>query len=35
MTLVDGSTRFVTEGVDINVWRALSSRNGGEVVGRY
>jgi len=35
MTLVDGSTRFVAEEIDINVWRALGSRNGAEVVGRY
>jgi prepilin-type processing-associated H-X9-DG protein len=26
----DGSVRFVTEGVDLRVWRAIGSRNGGE-----
>jgi len=28
----DGSTRFVSEHVQRNVWRALGSRNGGELV---
>jgi hypothetical protein len=35
MSLCDGSTRFVSEGIDINVWRALGSRNGGETIGDY
>jgi prepilin-type N-terminal cleavage/methylation domain-containing protein len=30
--LSDGSVRFVTETIDLNTWRALSTRNGGEVV---
>jgi prepilin-type processing-associated H-X9-DG protein len=30
--LMDGSVRFVTDGVDPKVWRAISTRNGGEVV---
>ena len=29
----DGSIRFVRDGVDLTAWRALGSRNGGEVVG--
>lgn len=29
----DGSVSFVTESVDILVWRALGSRNGGEAIG--
>jgi prepilin-type N-terminal cleavage/methylation domain-containing protein len=33
--LADGSIRFVTNSIDINTWRALGSRNGGEVVGNY
>jgi type II secretory pathway pseudopilin PulG len=28
----DGSVRFVAEGVDLNTWRAMCTRNGGEVV---
>jgi prepilin-type N-terminal cleavage/methylation domain-containing protein/prepilin-type processing-associated H-X9-DG protein len=28
----DGSVRFVKESVALNVWRALSTRNGGEVI---
>jgi hypothetical protein len=35
MSMVDGSTRFIGESIDINVWRALSSRSGHEVVGQY
>jgi prepilin-type N-terminal cleavage/methylation domain-containing protein len=31
--LMDGSVRFFTNGVDLRVWRALSTRCGGEVVG--
>jgi prepilin-type N-terminal cleavage/methylation domain-containing protein/prepilin-type processing-associated H-X9-DG protein len=31
--LMDGSVRFFTDGVDLRVWRALSTRNGGEVFG--
>ena len=30
--LADGSVRFVKETVDINAWRALGTRNGGEVI---
>jgi prepilin-type N-terminal cleavage/methylation domain-containing protein/prepilin-type processing-associated H-X9-DG protein len=30
--LMDGSVRFVADGVDIHIWRALSTRSGGEVV---
>jgi hypothetical protein len=28
----DGATRFVSENIDLNVWRALGTRNGGEAV---
>lgn len=31
-TLMDGSTRFVSQSVDFNVWRGLGTRSGGEVV---
>ncbi len=30
--LMDGSVRFFTNGVDLRIWRAVSTRNGGEVV---
>lgn len=33
--LADGSVRFVSENVDVLLYDALSSRNGGEVVGDY
>jgi len=35
MSLADGSTRFVGDTIDLEAWRALASRNGGEVVGHY
>jgi prepilin-type N-terminal cleavage/methylation domain-containing protein/prepilin-type processing-associated H-X9-DG protein len=31
----DGSTRFVTNNIDLTAWRALGSRNGGEPIGDY
>jgi type II secretory pathway pseudopilin PulG len=31
--LMDGSVQFFTDGVDVRVWRALSTRNAGEVIG--
>ena len=31
----DGSTRFVTNNINLTSWRALGSRNGGEVIGDY
>jgi prepilin-type processing-associated H-X9-DG protein len=30
--LGDGSTRFIKETIALSVWRALSTRNGGEIV---
>jgi len=33
--LCDGSVRFVSENVDRVVWRAVGSRNGGEIVGDF
>jgi hypothetical protein len=35
MSLADGSTRFITDSIDLNTWRALASRAGGEVPGEY
>jgi prepilin-type N-terminal cleavage/methylation domain-containing protein len=31
----DGSVTFVTSTVDLNTWRALATRNGGEILGEY
>jgi hypothetical protein len=28
----DGSNRFVAEDIDRSIWRAIGTRNGGEVV---
>jgi prepilin-type N-terminal cleavage/methylation domain-containing protein/prepilin-type processing-associated H-X9-DG protein len=33
--LCDGSVHFVSNDIDINIWRALATRAGGEVVGSY
>lgn len=30
--MVDGSTRFLKSSVDVGAWRALGSRNGGEII---
>jgi len=35
VTLADGSIRFVTNAINLTVWRALGSMDGGEVVGNY
>jgi hypothetical protein len=35
MALCDGSVRFVSNGIALPTWRALGSRNGGEVLGDY
>jgi hypothetical protein len=35
VALVDGSCRFVAETIDPFQWRALATRQGGEVVGEY
>lgn len=32
---VDGSVHFVSETVDLDTWRALGSRNGGEAAGQF
>ena len=31
--LCDGSVRFVTKSVSLATWRAVGTRNGGEVIG--
>jgi prepilin-type N-terminal cleavage/methylation domain-containing protein/prepilin-type processing-associated H-X9-DG protein len=33
--LMDGSVRFISSSIDQATWRALGTRNGGEVVGDY
>ncbi|MBX3437826.1 MAG: DUF1559 domain-containing protein [Planctomycetaceae bacterium] len=33
--LVDGSARFISENIDMNTYRSLSTRGGGEVVGEF
>ena len=33
--LGDASVRFVSENIDLQVWRSVGSRDGGEVVGEY
>jgi len=33
--LMDGSVRTISQNLDLNVWRALGSRAGGEVVGEF
>ena len=33
--LMDGAVRSISENIDINVWRALGTRNSGEVVGEF
>jgi prepilin-type processing-associated H-X9-DG protein len=35
LLLCDGSARFVNNGINLVTWRALGTRNGGEVVGDY
>ena len=34
-TLTDGSVRFISENIDLGVYRALGTRGGGEVVGEF
>ena len=35
VALVDGSVRFLSENIDMNTLRSLSTRGGGEVVGEF
>lgn len=35
VALADGSTRFVSESIDLAMFQALSTRAGGETIGRY
>ncbi|TWU24391.1 putative major pilin subunit [Novipirellula galeiformis] len=33
--LCDGSVRFITDSIDMNLFKSLATRNGGEVIGEY
>ena len=33
--LADGSVRFVSENINLDLWRGLSTRGGGEVIGNF
>ena len=33
--LCDGAVRFVSENIDLKLWRAVGSRNGGELLGEF
>lgn len=35
VTLCDGSVKFISENIDYVMWRALSTRAGGEVIGDF
>jgi hypothetical protein len=30
--MVDGSVRFVSDGIDLTTWRAMGTRSNGEVI---
>lgn len=35
VTMVDGSTHFVTDSIDRDNWRAMATRDGGEIVAEF
>lgn len=35
LLLCDGSVRFASNNIDINFWRAVGTRNGGELIGEF
>ncbi len=34
-TLAEGSIHFISENVDLNLYRSLATRGGGEIVGAF
>ncbi|QDT35819.1 DUF1559 domain-containing protein [Stratiformator vulcanicus] len=35
VTLMDGSVRFISENLDLTIWRNLGARNDGQVIGEF
>jgi prepilin-type N-terminal cleavage/methylation domain-containing protein len=35
VVMADGAVRFVSENIDVNVWRAVGTRKGGEIVSNF
>jgi prepilin-type N-terminal cleavage/methylation domain-containing protein/prepilin-type processing-associated H-X9-DG protein len=35
IALCDGSTRFITNNIDLTTWRAMGTAQGGEILGNY
>ncbi|MEW4491102.1 DUF1559 domain-containing protein [Thalassoglobus sp. JC818] len=35
LLLCDGSARFISDSIDMGIWRSLATRSGGEVVGEF
>ena len=35
VALVDGSVRFVSENLDLTIWRGIATRDGGEVISEF
>lgn len=35
IALVDGSSRSISENIDLSIWRGLGTRSGGEVLGEF
>ncbi|MFG0332008.1 MAG: H-X9-DG-CTERM domain-containing protein, partial [Maioricimonas sp. JB049] len=33
--LVDGSARFISENIDLTLWRGLATRAGNEILGEF
>ncbi|MEZ6122529.1 MAG: DUF1559 domain-containing protein [Planctomycetaceae bacterium] len=35
VVLFDGSTRTISENIDLGIWRSLATRSGGEIIGEF